>query len=96
MSLLTPKPFDFFLPCEAGCHSLRVQVDADDPLVYLSFYVGAFYSGQESFFRRLRRRLGIAITALRGREYEFEDIVLSSHSGRQLGLWLLEAANNHD
>jgi len=71
---------------------LGAQVENDPPLVYLSFYVGEFYAGQESFLSRWKRRLSIAITALRGRDYEFEDIVLSPESAARLAEELMAAS----
>ena len=77
------------IPCEAGCHVLGALVDQDHGLVCLSFYVGNFYSGQESLLSRWKRRLGIAVTVLRGCDYQFDDIVLSKTNARLLAEKLL-------
>ena len=75
---------EMLIPCEAGCHVLGAKVNSDEHMVYLIFYVGSFYAGQESFFSRWRRRLGIALTVLRGKDYQFEDIVLSKENAKKL------------
>ena len=84
-----------FVPCEADCHVLGAIVSSDEHLVYLSFYVGSFYAGQESFFYRWRRRLGAVLTLLLGRDYQFEDIVLSRQSAAQLGALLGHVEEGH-
>ena len=78
-----------FVPCEAGCHvvGLKVDWDQEEPawrLAYLSMYVGSFYGGQESIGSRWRRRLAAIVTILRGRDWLFEDVVISEASARIL------------
>lgn len=79
-----------FVPCEGQCHALGARVDQGYGLVFLSFYVGSFYAGQESLLSRWWRRLSIVTTVLLGRDYRFEDIVLSKTNARLLAQKLLE------
>ena len=74
--------------CEAQDHMLSLHLDSDEYLVYLSIWIGAYYAKQDSFLRRWWKRLTIVLTVLRGREYEFEDIVLSPESAQELATFL--------
>lgn len=76
------------VPCEAQCHMLSLKLDTDEGLVYLSFFVSTFYAKQESLVSRLKERAKIIGTVLLGREYQFEDIVLSPESAQQLATFL--------
>ena len=74
--------------CEAQCHTLSLRLDADEYLVYLSFFVGVFYAKQESLLSRWIERAKLIGTVLLGREYQFEDIVLSAESAQELATFL--------
>ena len=80
--------------CETGCHAVGAIVDKQDNLVFLSFYIGSFYAAQESFFHRWYRRIAIVVTVLRGREYQFEDFVLSRENATRLAVSLMEATHD--
>ena len=76
-----------FLECAASCHALRLRLEEDDKLVYVSFLIDAFYAGQESWLSRWCKRIAIAATALLGRGYQFEDIVLEEDAIPKLLAW---------
>ena len=75
---------DIIVFCEAQDHALALHIDHGDGLVYLSLYTGNFYARQTSFLGRWRRRLALAVTAVLGRDYLLDDVVLSRDSAISL------------
>lgn len=72
------------IPCEANDHVVGLATVEDEELFYLDIYIGGFYSGQESFFSRWWKRLCIIATIARGREYLFEEVVISRENASKL------------
>jgi len=66
------------LPCEAQDHFLKMQVESDEDFIIMSFFIGSFYARQSSWLGRMLERARIIGTLLLGREYLFEDIVVSN------------------
>ena len=79
--------------CSATDHAMSLHLNDDEYLVYLSLFIANYYSKQESWFQRLFERIKIAITALRGREYLFEDIVLDKEAVEAVGAFFRQASN---
>lgn len=75
------------LPCDANDHILKVECFEDlevDPLYYFNIYIDAYYAGQISIFRKLKERANIIWHVLRGREYLFEEIVVTKEHAQEL------------
>ena len=72
-----------FVMCDAedmilGAAALEGRGDPDDPpLVFVSTYYSNWYVHQGTFWERWRRRFSLAITMLRGRDYQLEELIFA-------------------
>jgi hypothetical protein len=62
--------------------------------VYFSTFIASFYAGQSSFVSRWVERFKMVFTILRGREYEFEEIVLDREAVKQVVDFLLSVEDD--
>lgn len=81
--------------CVIGDHcALSLHLDEDDGWVYFSTFIASFYAGQSSFVSRWVERFKMVFTILRGREYEFEEIVLDREAVKQVVDFLLSVEDD--
>jgi hypothetical protein len=77
--------------CAARDHGLALHLDEEDGWLYLSVYISEFYNKQHSCFERWWERVKLAATALLGRDYLLEEIVLEPEAIRELAEFLAES-----
>lgn len=63
--------------CEAQDHLLMLRADSVDDIYYISIWTPEFYARQGSFFSRWLERVKLALTALLGKEYCLQELVVS-------------------
>lgn len=70
------------VPCDCGCSMLHISRDKDN--AYLAFYLNAFYSKQEGYWKTFKRRIKMIWYIIRGKDYMFEDVSISIKTFKQL------------
>ena len=69
---------------ECGIIEFKNEFDGKYNILYVNYYVDAFYANQHDFFDIWKKRLGMIFDILRGKEYMlFDTIVLNEDDQKE-------------